>query len=119
MIIMNTNPEILAVEHMAAQIISLEEWAAAELLELSKADGLNAQTHQDRLHHLEYAISIAAAFVKSNAEKMAELSIEVRLLNADEAAFLSSYRNASEANQKTIRQLALRDRNASHGHPAK
>jgi hypothetical protein len=45
---------------------------------------------------------------------MAELSIEVRLLNADEAAFLANYRNASKANQKIIRQLALRGRNASH-----
>lgn len=116
---MNTNTAILAVERMAAQIISLEEWAAAELLELSKADGLNAQTHQDRLHHLEYVISVVADLVKSNAKKMAELSIEVRLLNADEAAFIASYRNASETNQKTVRQLVLRGRNASHGHPAK
>lgn len=110
---MNTNTEILAVERMAAQIISFEEWAAAELLELSKADGLNAQTHQDRLHHLEYVISIVADFVKINAKKMAELSIEVRILNADEAALIANYRNASKANQKILRQRALRERNAT------
>lgn len=116
---MNTNTEILAVESMAAQIRGLEEWAAGELLELAKTEGLSAQTHQDRLHYIEYVISTVAALVKSNAEKMAELSVNVLLLSADEAVVLENYRNASKANQKILRQLALRQRNASLGHPAK
>jgi len=111
---MNPEPEIRHVERMAYGIRNLENWAAGELLELANADGISANAHMERLHHLEYVISCAAGFVKINAEKMAELSIEVRLLNADEAAFLANYRNASKANQKTIRQLALRGRNASH-----